>query len=187
MISRRGFTLIELLVVIAIIGILAGIVLASLGSVRGVTRDTERLSDIRTLQKALELYHAQNGRYPITNCTSPNLNWTSFDSPTYSPRLLCPAVGVAGVNTLAQEMQTFVSGLADPKSLGGDSGYLYISNNGSQYCILFYRTPEDMRVFPDNLIPANRCSAVDPATGLCTGTNVTEAIYIGTGAYANGC
>ncbi|MBP9711314.1 MAG: prepilin-type N-terminal cleavage/methylation domain-containing protein [Candidatus Pacebacteria bacterium] len=187
MVNTRGFTLIELLVVISIIGILSSIVLASLGSARTSARDTERLSDIKTIQKSLELYFLEYGRYPITSCTSPNVNWTSFDSPAYSPRTLCSNVGGSGSNTLSQELAPNVSGLADPKSLGSDSGYLYISNNGQQYCILVYRTPEDMRKFPSYLIPSNRCSAVDPNTGLCTGANTTEAIYIGTGAYAAGC
>ncbi|MCR4280783.1 MAG: type II secretion system GspH family protein [Candidatus Kaiserbacteria bacterium] len=59
-----GFTLIELLVVIAIIGILSSIVLASLNTARQKSRDARRVSDIKQLQLALELYYDANGTYP---------------------------------------------------------------------------------------------------------------------------
>lgn len=60
----RGFTLIELLVVIAIIGILSSVVLASLNSARKKGRDARRVSDVRQLQLALELYYDKNNAYP---------------------------------------------------------------------------------------------------------------------------
>jgi len=61
----RGFTLIELLVVIAIIGILSSVVLASLNSARKKGRDARRISDIKQLQLALELYYDNNSsEYP---------------------------------------------------------------------------------------------------------------------------
>ena len=58
-----GFTLIELLVVIAIIGILASVVLASLNSARLKSRDARRISDVKQLQLALELYFNDNATY----------------------------------------------------------------------------------------------------------------------------
>ncbi|NTV44547.1 MAG: prepilin-type N-terminal cleavage/methylation domain-containing protein [Candidatus Yonathbacteria bacterium] len=64
--SSRGFTLIELLVVIAIIGILSSVVLASLNSARQKSRDARRISDIKQLQLALELYYDANSSYPTT-------------------------------------------------------------------------------------------------------------------------
>jgi prepilin-type N-terminal cleavage/methylation domain-containing protein len=60
----RGFTLIELLVVIAIIGILSSVVLASLNSARVKGRDARRISDVKQLQLALELYYDTNQSYP---------------------------------------------------------------------------------------------------------------------------
>jgi len=62
--GHRGFTLIELLVVIAIIGILSSVVLASLNSARQKSRDAKRVSDIKQIQLALELYFDANGSYP---------------------------------------------------------------------------------------------------------------------------
>lgn len=61
---NKGFTLIELLVVIAIISILASVVLASLNSAREKARDAKRISDVKQLQLALELYFDDNSGYP---------------------------------------------------------------------------------------------------------------------------
>lgn len=67
----RGFTLIELLVVIAIIGVLASIVLASLNSARRKSRDARRITDVKQIQLALELYYdAQSPQqYPAASAT----------------------------------------------------------------------------------------------------------------------
>ncbi|HEY5383275.1 MAG TPA: prepilin-type N-terminal cleavage/methylation domain-containing protein [Candidatus Paceibacterota bacterium] len=68
--STRGFTLIELLVVVAIIGVLASIILVSLNSARTKARDAQRVSDLKSLQGALEAYFGNNGVYPnpVTIC-----------------------------------------------------------------------------------------------------------------------
>lgn len=61
---KKGFTLIELLVVVAIIGILAAVVMSSLNSAREKARDARRMSDIKEIGKAIELYIADNGYAP---------------------------------------------------------------------------------------------------------------------------
>ena len=75
MITRsRGFTLVELLVVVAIIGLLATLSVLALGSARVRARDAKRLSDIKTVQTALELYHNDQGRYPVGRPSIPSAN-----------------------------------------------------------------------------------------------------------------
>jgi prepilin-type N-terminal cleavage/methylation domain-containing protein len=67
--SQKGFTLIELLVVIAIIGLLASVVLLSLNSARAKSRDAKRVSDVRQLVSAMELYYNDNSDYPASLAT----------------------------------------------------------------------------------------------------------------------
>ena len=62
--KKRGFTLIELLVVIAIIGIIATMILLRLSTARKKARDARRLSDVKQIQTALELYFDTYNRYP---------------------------------------------------------------------------------------------------------------------------
>ncbi len=62
--NQSGFTLIELLVVIAIIGLLATMSVLALSSARESARDSRRLSDIRQIQTALEMYYSHAGEYP---------------------------------------------------------------------------------------------------------------------------
>ncbi len=64
--KEKGFTLIELLVVIAIIAILSTVVMAGLNSARLKGRDAKRLSDIKQLQAALELFYDSCQGYPVS-------------------------------------------------------------------------------------------------------------------------
>ena len=61
---KKGFTLIELLVVISIISLISSIVLASLNSAKMKSRDARRMSDMKQMEIALELYYDANNRYP---------------------------------------------------------------------------------------------------------------------------
>ncbi len=100
--KERGFTLIELLVVIAIIGILAGIVLASLGSSRASARDARRIADLQQARTALTLYALKYDNYMESGsgCGYQGNGWGWFNyqgsSPSY-PESMSQCLVDAGV------------------------------------------------------------------------------------------
>jgi prepilin-type N-terminal cleavage/methylation domain-containing protein len=117
---KRGFTLIEILIVVAIIAILASVVLVGLGPTQQAGRDARRLSDLRSVQNALELFYSKCGFYPGTaapTCTAgaPGGDWTSL-----STAIKGATIGVSSIPS-------------DPSS---DRTYAYGYNSGnSQYVI----------------------------------------------------
>ena len=62
---RSGFTLIELLVVIAIIGILAAIIIPTVGSVRTSANKAKTKTQFSQWISAMELYKQEYGFYPL--------------------------------------------------------------------------------------------------------------------------
>lgn len=83
-----GFTLIELLVVISIIGLLSSVVLSALNGARSRARDTQRISDIGEVKKALALYYDKHGYYPNTSfsyySSADAATWNAVSNPLYA-------------------------------------------------------------------------------------------------------
>lgn len=88
--STRGFSLIELIVVISIIALLASIVLTSFTAYRNRANDARRITEMKSIQNALELYYTSYTKYPnpdvdgcgwdIGNATHPLFNGVGMNS-----------------------------------------------------------------------------------------------------------
>lgn len=62
--SRKGFTLIELLTVVAIIGILAGILIPTIGAAMTSAKKAKGRNQMRQYATAIKQYKAEYGYYP---------------------------------------------------------------------------------------------------------------------------
>lgn len=126
--TEKGFTLIELLVVIAIIAVLGSFAFVAFDQARINARSTRRLSDLKMLQKAVELYFSDYGSYPST---SGAWRYDCYSGTTY-------------YNNYIPNITEYIPKLPhDPKSkcLGNlDYNYAYISN-GTNYKILAPQVP----------------------------------------------
>ena len=73
--KRHGFTLVELLVVIAIIGILIGMLLPAVQSVREAARRTECLNNVRQIALAALNFESAHMKFPTSGSTLDS-RWT---------------------------------------------------------------------------------------------------------------
>ena len=83
--SVNGFTLIELLVVIAVIGLLASVVLVSLGGSREKARDSKGETELKQITNAFEMKYTSDGEYPGLPVSIEDI--TVNDTTTLSPYL----------------------------------------------------------------------------------------------------
>jgi prepilin-type N-terminal cleavage/methylation domain-containing protein len=141
----KGFTLIEVLVVISIIAILATVLYASFGDARTEARNRAVQAELKEVQLALELYKAQEDRYPEP--TDPDAIYglggaTFADCPTYmssrnyylSSFTACEdAVGISPIHNLLDG--GFLAEFPDPDDAANpacDYEY-YVDEDGEWY------------------------------------------------------
>lgn len=157
--SPKGFTLIEMIVVIGIIAAIAGVVLAVVDPMTQFQKanDGRRKSDLAQIQKALEQYYQDKGRYPTHSTSSPLYRIKKFD----------------GVTTdWGQAFTPYINVL--PKDPNGSKNYVYYSPTGGQSYYLYASLDRDGlgRSGKDPNLCNNdgsRCTSV-PVGASCGGT-----------------
>jgi len=128
--KKRGFTLIELLVVIAIIGILASIVLVSLGGARKKARDARRESDIRQIGTAMEMFYSDSEAY-FTSATMPTAIGTYLPQVPKDPGAGSPAYGWVSNAGDNQKFCTYAT-LENKGTTCGTTRYFAASEKGTK-------------------------------------------------------
>ncbi len=143
--ARKAFTLVELLVVISIIGLLSTIAVASLSSAQMNARNAKRKADLTQISKALELYRADNGAFPVAggwrgNCSAYG-GYPDTDPGSWIPGLVSGGymARLPRDPRSSQANQNYSDVYC--KNNPQNNCYLYISN-GTDYTLLAYCTPE---------------------------------------------
>jgi prepilin-type N-terminal cleavage/methylation domain-containing protein len=123
----KGFTLIELLVVIAIIGLLSTMAVVALNNARVKSRDAKRISDIKQMQTALELFFADQDTYPT---------YAGATGATASAQLCNTTLGYDTVVNCTAASATYMGKVpANPTPNG--TAYTYAISGTDDYSITF--------------------------------------------------
>jgi type II secretion system protein G len=100
--GESGFTLIELMIVVAIIAILAGILIPNFVNARAQAQTSACESNLRAIATAMELYYADNQRYPDPGNVPDALNTTTVTYLNNTPRDPADAGVTPGKYTFTQ-------------------------------------------------------------------------------------
>lgn len=166
-IKSRGFTIVELLIVIVVIAVLAAISMVAYSGMQQRARDSQRLQDVATITKALELYYIDNGQYPASGCGSVcpspkkiNSSWATTSDGSWS--ILEAALVPKYISSLPKDPQASVTSEA---GIYGGFNYDYVLPGGGwcsapygQLYLLSYRLESQPQKYEIN----GSCSGVQP-------------------------
>jgi len=116
--NKKGFTLIELLVVIAIIGLLSTLSVLALNSARARSRDAKRITDIKQIQTALEMYYNDAGYYPATTDVEAG-DAIATGSNTYMTKIPTAPTPIDGAVCVTGDKNTYLYNYTGSSGFGG--------------------------------------------------------------------
>lgn len=134
----KGFSLVEILVVITIIGILASVIFSNFGGSQAQARDTDRQSNLRKLEIAIENFRRDNRVYP-EGCNAGD--WSGHNGAFY-----CSCSGPGEIQSdayICGLVPMYIDELPIDDHASGDSGYVYyVNNDRSAYKLVAHESIE---------------------------------------------
>ena len=170
--KSKGFTIVELLIVIVVIGILSAIVIVAYNGIQERGRDAQRVSDIKAITNALEMYYLDHGEYPSG---SGSVNSTALNSSSWST-----TADGSWANLRDKLVPKYMSALPkDPISTPGANAqttgynYAYFADRYGYYC---RTTPAQMYIL---IYWLEGSAQSDTLIGDCTTTNPPHNLMYG--------
>jgi len=211
-VQLSGFTLIEILLTVSILAILMATIIGNFGPARESARDSQRQTDLRTVEAALALYKNKYGVYPA-GCNLPTTGNTVIWSGELGTDHSCDDGTSNYIRDLAPE---FIPKLpTDPRLNGPDSGYVYTTNSDrTVYKFMALKTVEtetidltskwyrcddsydaplapytmsydDVRICRNTPISANQNAATPPRRPECSNASEFATTYAVSGGFSS--
>ena len=162
MVKRRlGFTIVELLIVIVVIAVLAVVTAVAYSGMQSRAQFTQLNSELGLINKALALYHAENGAYPVTG---------TFGAPGW--RYSC----ATGITNFITGISAHISTIPQAPCNGGATNndtWLYASD-GAGYKLLHIRPNASLSGQPPVAMRDTRYTAASPSYGYWTPSWVAQ-------------
>ncbi|OGK13010.1 hypothetical protein A3A93_04025 [Candidatus Roizmanbacteria bacterium RIFCSPLOWO2_01_FULL_38_12] len=183
--TEKGFSLVELIVVIAVMTSLIALGITSYGAVQRNARNTERKTDLKDLQVALEAFRAENNEYPQTFTGATTVWRNSCANPTNY------VLGTMGATNNMGLVPNFIERLPlDPRNNKANPGSTnlncstaggaaarncyYYASNGIDYKVLANCTPEGTLTVNDPFYDPRRDDATNGRWAWQVSSSVTS-------------
>lgn len=169
--SNRGFTLLELIVVVGILALLAVFALAALNPLEQFrkARDTTRKSDLTQIQRGLEQYYQDHGRYPASSGTYTLTDFNGTTIPWGGSTGWVPYMNVV------------------PKDVDSSRMYIYVSENNGQ----IYKLYTSLELGPHDpstcMATVANCLNNPSSVAYCTCSGVPAGVDCGVGTAQYPC
>ncbi|MBU0509205.1 prepilin-type N-terminal cleavage/methylation domain-containing protein [bacterium] len=90
MLNQRGYSILELMMVVCIIGVLTMIAMTEYNKIHNRAFVGAAMSDLQLLRKALSMYDAEQGAFPLAGAASPVALTAMLIDPTGQPYINPP-------------------------------------------------------------------------------------------------
>ena len=144
-----GFAIVEIIIIVSIISLLASVIFANIGSARAKARDAVRISDLKLIGAALDLYRLEHGSYPdpfpqagtLLKAASSLNSGNVFMGTTRWP---APEVTVPpSVTTLTDLLAPYIKLPLDPRNVAIVSGGVPSAGTGYGYYYHYNTSTKD--------------------------------------------